>query len=39
LAICKSIVESFGGKIEASNSPAAGLKVSMIFPRYHSLPL
>ncbi|MGA2404602.1 MAG: ATP-binding protein [Syntrophobacteraceae bacterium] len=34
LAICKSIVESFTGKIEASNSPAGGLKVSMVFPRH-----
>ena len=33
LAICKSITESFGGKIEASNSPAGGLKISMFFPR------
>jgi two-component system sensor histidine kinase BaeS len=37
LAICKSIVGSFGGKIEASNSPEGGLRISMIFPRYSGL--
>ena len=32
LSICKSIVESFGGRIEASNSTRGGLKIGMIFP-------
>jgi two-component system sensor histidine kinase BaeS len=39
LAICKSIVGSFGGKIEASNSPEGGLRISMIFPRHLGLML
>lgn len=32
LSICKSIVESFGGWIEASNAPSAGLRISIGFP-------
>ncbi|MDR3568295.1 MAG: ATP-binding protein [Syntrophobacteraceae bacterium] len=32
LSICKSIVESFGGRIEAVNSCGAGLKIAMSFP-------
>ncbi|MGC8491572.1 MAG: ATP-binding protein [Syntrophobacteraceae bacterium] len=37
LAICKSIVESFAGRIEASNCSGAGLKIDMSFP-LHSGP-
>jgi two-component system sensor histidine kinase BaeS len=33
LAICKGIMESFSGKIEASNSSGGGLKICMTFPR------
>ncbi len=32
LSICKSIAESFGGRMEASNSSLGGLKIGMSFP-------
>lgn len=32
LSICKSIAESFGGRIEPSNSSLGGLKIGMSFP-------
>jgi two-component system sensor histidine kinase BaeS len=33
LAICKSIVESFRGRIEAFNAPSGGLRIVITFPR------
>jgi two-component system, OmpR family, sensor histidine kinase BaeS len=33
LAICKSIVESFRGRIEAFNAPSGGLRIVINFPR------
>jgi two-component system sensor histidine kinase BaeS len=32
LAICKSITESFDGRIEACNAPSGGLRITMTFP-------
>ncbi|HBD07584.1 MAG TPA: hypothetical protein DCZ69_04935 [Syntrophobacteraceae bacterium] len=32
LAICKSIVESFRGRIEATNVPSGGLRIAIAFP-------
>lgn len=32
LSICKSIVEAYGGWIEAANAPGAGLRISIGFP-------
>ncbi len=32
LSICRSIVEGYGGWIEAANAPGAGLRISMGFP-------
>jgi two-component system sensor histidine kinase BaeS len=32
LAICKSIVECFGGRIEGANAPSGGLRITILFP-------
>ncbi len=32
LAICKGIAERFGGRIEASQAPSGGLRITLVFP-------
>lgn len=37
LAICHNIVEAHGGKISASHSTLGGLRITVVFPLFHSI--
>ncbi|HEI6912518.1 TPA: two-component system sensor histidine kinase BaeA, partial [Yersinia enterocolitica] len=37
LAICHNIVEAHGGKISAEHSPMGGLRITVVFPLFHSI--
>ncbi|MDA5533452.1 two-component system sensor histidine kinase BaeS [Yersinia mollaretii] len=37
LAICHNIVEAHGGKISAAHSPLGGLRITVLFPLFHSI--
>jgi signal transduction histidine kinase len=39
LSICKSIVETMGGGIEAQNAPAGGLRIRIGFPHPKTKPV
>jgi two-component system, OmpR family, sensor histidine kinase BaeS len=37
LAICHNIVEAHNGKISAQHSPLGGLRITVVFPLFHSI--
>lgn len=37
LAICHNIVDAHGGKISAKHSPLGGLRITVVFPLFHSI--
>lgn len=37
LAICHNIIDAHGGKISAEHSPLGGLRITVVFPLFHSI--